>query len=126
MTLKKGDIVKVWSLQSFHGGGFLKGSIALVRQDQTGDSVLLIVNRKPFLDISYEVYDKQTELIKKATDSTIKMIDDFLNLNQKFRMKDLREKNNSSGYNFAPEFFINEKMEIELNHEQIHYPELLI
>ena len=34
---KKGDRVKVWSLQSFSGGGFLKGEPAFVKQDQYGD-----------------------------------------------------------------------------------------
>lgn len=33
---KRGDIVKVWSLQSFHGGGFIDGRKGIVGQDQTG------------------------------------------------------------------------------------------
>ena len=67
---KKGDRVKVWSLQSFNGGGFLKGEPAFVRQDQgEGDSVILCVVRKIDgeykVDESYEVYDRQCELIKE-------------------------------------------------------------
>jgi len=69
MKFKKGDRVKVWSLQSFSGGGFLKGEPAFVKQDQTGDSVILCVIRKIDgeykLDMSYEVYDRQCELIKE-------------------------------------------------------------
>lgn len=67
--LKKGDRVKVWSLQSFSGGGFLNGEPAFVKQDQYGDSVILCVVRKIDgeykVDESYEVYDKQCELIKE-------------------------------------------------------------
>ncbi len=63
---KKGDVVKVWSLQSFFGGGFLKGEKAIVRQNQTGDSVIICVVRniegEYKVDTSYEVYDKQLEL----------------------------------------------------------------
>ena len=62
---KKGDRVKVWSLQSFFHGGFLKGEPAVVKQDQTGDSVIVAVVRNIGgvykLDESYEVYDKQLE-----------------------------------------------------------------
>ena len=69
MKFKKGDRVKVWSLQSWNNGGFLKGEPAFVRQDQgVGDSVILCVVRKfdgeYKLDKSYEVYDKQCELVK--------------------------------------------------------------
>lgn len=69
MKFKKGDRVKVWSLQSFNNGGFLKGEPAFVKQDQDGDSVLLCVVRKIDgeykVDTSYEVYDRQCELIKE-------------------------------------------------------------
>ena len=67
---KKGDRVKVWSLQSFSNGGFLNGAPAIVRQSQTGESVILCVVRnfggEYKLDKSYEVYAKQCELIKEA------------------------------------------------------------
>ena len=68
---KQGDVVKVWSMQSFFGGGFLNGAIAIVRQNQIGNTVLLIVSRRielkimnskkrnisiHSLDTSYEVY----------------------------------------------------------------------
>jgi hypothetical protein len=66
MNYKKGDRVRVWSLQSFSHGGFLNGEPAVVRQDQTGDSVILAVVRNIDgiykLDKSYEVYAKQCEL----------------------------------------------------------------
>jgi hypothetical protein len=72
MKFKKGDRVRVWSLQSFSGGGFLNGEPAVVRQSQfqEGDSVILAVVRKKDgvykLDKSYEVYAKQCELLEEA------------------------------------------------------------
>jgi len=69
---KKGDRVKVWSLQSFNQGGFLNGEPAIVRQSQTGDSVILAVVRNfdgvYKVDESYEVYAKQCELITDPSD----------------------------------------------------------
>ena len=70
MKFKKGDRVKVWSLQSFRGGGFLNGEPAFVKQDQgDGDSVILCVVRttdgEHKLDKSYEVYAKQCELVNE-------------------------------------------------------------
>ena len=63
---KKGDIVKVYSLQSFHGGGFINGTQGIVYQDQLeeNDSVLVSVERKnekgkDSIDHSYEVYAGQ-------------------------------------------------------------------
>jgi len=71
MKYKKGDRVKVWSLQSWDDGGFLKGADAIVVQNQISDSVLLAVvrNRKGTykLDKSYEVYPEQCVLVE-ATD----------------------------------------------------------
>ena len=71
---KKGDIVKVWSLQSFSGGGFLNGEHAFVRQSQKGDSVILCVVRKSndgyALDKAYEVYAKQCELVTESNNKT--------------------------------------------------------
>lgn len=69
MKYKRGDIVKVWSLQSFFGGGFVKGTEGVVSQDQIGASVLVAVKRKMCgedkIDPNYEVYDKQLELIHR-------------------------------------------------------------
>ena len=66
---KKGDVVKVWSLQSFYGGGFLEGVEGIVQQDQHGSSVLVAVERNidgvMRIDPSYEVYDKQLELVHR-------------------------------------------------------------
>ena len=63
MKYKKGDLVRVWSLQSFSHGGFLKGAKAVVRQNQTGDSVIVCVVRniggEYKVDTSYEVYAEQ-------------------------------------------------------------------
>ena len=59
--LKRGDRVLVWSLQSFHYGGFLKGEPAFVRQNQnTGDSVILCVIRN-----KRGVYVQQVVKVKK-------------------------------------------------------------
>ena len=73
---EKGDKVKVWSLQSFSGGGFLNGEEAYVRQDQYGASVILIVprniNGEIKIDEAYEVYGKQCELIEENHIPTIK------------------------------------------------------
>jgi len=72
---KKGDIVKVYSLQSFHGGGFINGTQGIVYQDQLeeNDSVLVSVERKnekgkDSIDHSYEVYAEQLRLVKKVED----------------------------------------------------------
>ena len=63
----KGDAVRVWSLQSFSGGGFLNGRKGIVSQDQVGGSVLVAVERKlhgeDMVDTSYEVYPEQLKLI---------------------------------------------------------------
>ena len=68
--LRKGQRVLVWSLQSFHGGGFLEGEPAFVRQDSSGSSVILCVVRKKGsslqIDESYEVYTKQIEVVDKC------------------------------------------------------------
>lgn len=62
---KKGDRVRVWSLQSFQNGGFLEGADAVVRQDQRHSSVILAVVQniggEYQLNKSYEVYAKQCE-----------------------------------------------------------------
>lgn len=66
---KKGDRVRVWSLQSFEHGGFLNGEPAFVAQSQVGDSVFLSVVRNfdgvYKLDKSYEVYARQCELMEE-------------------------------------------------------------
>lgn len=78
---KQGDVVKVWSLQSFHGGGFIEGTEGVVKQDQMGKSVLVAVPRaidgKMKVDPSYEVYEQQLELVhrpKKLPDSFQELI----------------------------------------------------
>ena len=67
---KQGDIVKVWSLQSFRYGGFIDGTEGVVKQDQKGDSVIVAVPRKMQggeveIDPSYAVYAKQLELVHR-------------------------------------------------------------
>lgn len=69
ILLKKGDVVRVWSLQSFFGGGLINGRKAVVKQDQIGSSVLLIVKRNNgkgqiIIDELYEVYREQCKLLK--------------------------------------------------------------
>lgn len=72
MLYKRGDVVKVWSLQSFDGGGFLKGKEGVVFQDQLPgeDSVLVTVKRRidgqNKIDPNYEVYAEQLKLVRKA------------------------------------------------------------
>jgi len=72
MLYKKGDKVKVWSLQSFHHGGFLKGAPAFVRQDQQNPngSVILCVIRNICgeykIDKNYEVYSQQIQKTDKG------------------------------------------------------------
>lgn len=66
--MEKGQRVLVWSLQSFSGGGFLKGAPAFVRQSSRGDdSVLLCVCRniggKIVIDERYEVYKQQVVMV---------------------------------------------------------------
>jgi len=69
MIFKAGDVVKVYSLQSFKHGGFLNGTEGVVTQDQTGESVIVAVNRKikgqEKIDPSYEVYAKQLEMVSR-------------------------------------------------------------
>lgn len=65
---KRGDVVKVWSLQSFDEGGFIDGREGVVKQDQNGGkSVIVAVERNiggvMKLDPSYEVYAQQLELV---------------------------------------------------------------
>jgi len=68
--------VKVWSLQSFFDGGFIKGRKATVMQDQTGSSIIVAVKRKingeMVIDPSYEVYAKQVRKVKALQGGEIK------------------------------------------------------
>ena len=67
---KKGDVVRVWSLQSFFYGGFIHGTEGIVSQDQRGGSVLVAVERqikdRYEIDPSYEVYPQQIRLVTPA------------------------------------------------------------
>lgn len=69
--MKKGQRVLVWSLQSFHGGGFLNGAPAFLRQSSDGSgSVVLCVIRNmrgnSVIDESYEVYQQQVQIVEKC------------------------------------------------------------
>ena len=69
--MEKGQRVLVWSLQSFHGGGFLNGAPAFVKQSVTDSgSVILCVIRniggKMVIDESYEVYQQQVMIVDKG------------------------------------------------------------
>jgi hypothetical protein len=138
---KRGDIVKVWSLQSFHGGGFLDGEKAIVRQDQTGSSVLLIVRRNlnlnglfeknHHLDTSYEVYGKQVELVQKATLERREMVESFLKINQEIRTREQQQRmkkgdDKITPYHYAPEFYIDDDMIIQIDKDLLEFPELFI
>lgn len=139
-VFEKGDHVRVWSLQSFHGGGFLDGEDALVRQDQHGRSVILIVARKfpsftdesiRGIDSSYEVYAQQIQLVRKGTQEDRTKVDDFLAINLKIRSVEQKKafaagEKHSTPYNYAPEFYFDEKMDIQLNRDLLKYPELFV
>lgn len=64
---QEGDYVRVYSLQSFNNGGFINGTPGVVRQNQTGSSVLVRVERNfggvYKMDNSYEVYPEQLRRI---------------------------------------------------------------
>ena len=138
---EKGDHVKVWSMQSFNGGGFLEGEPALVRQDQHGRSVILIVTRKlpsftetgsiAGIDSSYEVYLKQVELVKKGDEGDRSRVDEFLAINLKIRSME-QKKAIAAGikeitpYNYAPEFYFDSAMNILLAEELLKYPEIFV
>lgn len=68
-TFKTGDRVKVWSLQSFHGGGFLCGEPGFILQDESGASVFVCLFRNirghVVFDESYEVYVEQVKMCSK-------------------------------------------------------------
>lgn len=138
---KRGDIVKVWSLQSFHGGGFIDGKKGIVRQDQTGNSVLVIVRRKVnigkqyphnnSLDSSYEVYARQLDLVQKATTESVKNVEEFLDLNQKLREFEQSTKmkkgdDKITPYHYAPEFYFDDDMNIQIDRDLLEYPEAFI
>lgn len=127
---EQGDIVKVWSLQSFSGGGFLNGERAIVRQDQQGESVLLIVTRNIdtnfILDTSYEVYHQQIKLVKKSSESDKERVKLFLELNKKIREWEVTHKKIYTPHHHAPEFFFDDNMEIQFDDKNIKYPEMFI
>lgn len=73
---KKGDLVNVYSLQSFDYGGFLDGDKAVVRQDSKSKSIFLCVVRNIGgaykVDLSYEVYKEQVKPYKKKRAPEVK------------------------------------------------------
>lgn len=88
-VFKKGDLVRVWSLQSFYGGGFINGDEAIVSQNQIGNSILLTLKRNINghikLDCSYEVYKEQIQLIKKCSEKSL--LEEFDQLKEKIKQK---------------------------------------
>lgn len=70
---RQGDIVKVWSLQSFFYGGFIKGDLGIVYQDQhdVSGSVLVTlirnINGVDAVDFSYEIYRQQVKRVAALT-----------------------------------------------------------
>ena len=130
---RKGDLVKVWSLQSFNHGGFLNGDIGIVSQNQLlNGSVLIIVSRKyngkTMLNTNYEVYDKQLELIEATNTIRIENVDYFIKLNNKIREVE-QTKLKKQGifeiipFHWSPEFYINNSNNIELDKSKLEYPE---
>lgn len=92
---KEGDVVKVWSLQSFFGGGLINGREGVVSQDQhpKSESVLVAVERKrdgkDVIDPSYEVYAQQLELVSPSPGG--KCIAEFRKMRLKLK-KELKTK----------------------------------
>jgi hypothetical protein len=130
---KRGDRVKVWSLQSFSHGGFLNGEPGIVRQDQNdGSSVLVILTRKIngqyMLDSSYEVYDKQIELVEPSTPETLENVYWFLDLNNKIKETTPRDdkKKWDLPWQYSPECYIGEDDFIHLDKDKLKYPEKFI
>lgn len=133
--LHRGDVVKIWSLQSFSDGGFLNGVEGVVRQDQTvhqdqtGASILVIVPRNykgdMILDTSYEVYDRQLEFIRRSPGMDV-MVDNILALNRRIRTYEFDRVVDSRPWNWAPEFYFDENMGIQLDRSMLEYPEALI
>ena len=81
MKYKKGDIVKVYSLQSFSDGGFIQGTEGTVSQDQYGDSVLVSVKRNikgiVKTDKHYEVYPEQLRFVRRPEEDQNAINDRF-------------------------------------------------
>jgi|ERR1700722_3706323 len=70
ISFKRGDKVKVWSLQSWQDGGFINGEEGIVVQDSHGGSVIVALVRniggEYKLDTNYEVYPEQCRLVEAA------------------------------------------------------------
>ena len=91
---KKGDVVKVYSLQSFFGGGFINGTEGVVSQDQLfHGSVLVSIKRKSKgeegIDPSYEVYPQQLEFVCHAGEKEIR---DWGKMIEKIKKKNMEKK----------------------------------
>lgn len=131
---KRGDRVKVWSLQSFSHGGFLEGEPGLVRQDQgeTGRSVLVILTRKIngeyMLDSSYEIYAQQVEMVEEATDETVENVHWFLNANNKIKESTPRDDAEkwSIPWQYSRECYYDEDGFIKLDKDKLKYPEKFV
>lgn len=134
----RGDLVKVWSLQSFYGGGFIKGKLARVTQSvgsQKGGSVLLIVERKiningksfDGIDLSYEVYCQQTEFIRHGTKEELAHIEYCIALNKRIReyAQNVNSKRHTP-FHYAPEFFFDKNTVLQVNRDLLEYPEMFI
>lgn len=143
---KRGDVVKVWSLQS-SDDGFINGKPAIVGFDQSCDVVSLIVTTKPnadkidpyyvgmdILDTRYEVYQQQTKLIKVANGDDRVDVTFFLSVLKIIRMYESKFFNSGGNnikyqfisYDYAPEFYIDNNFKIKLNYKKFKYPELII
>lgn len=123
---KKGDIVRVWSLQSFHHGGFIDGRIGIVRQDQgKGSSVIVALMRnfggERMVDFAYEVYARQCELVATATKETIENITTML------RLADILREENDHHSNRNKAFYLDEdEKRIKVELDLIQNPEKIL
>ncbi len=143
----RGDLVRVWSFQSFFDGGFINGRLARVKQNVTAEpntSVILIVERKISkndksnsfngIDVSYEVYCQQIEFIRHGTEEEIEQIEHCIALNTQIReyeqnhrvITDHNKSISSTPFHYAPEFFFDENTVLQLNKDLLEYPEIFI
>jgi len=132
-----GDVVKIWSLQSFFHGGFLKGQIGIVFQDQHSEdgsvlvSVLRNIGGDQMIDSSYEIYNQQVQLVQKTDETRKENVKWFKNLLSELRiyeheqeMKGIEEQ--YTPYAYAPEFFIDENYFFQLDDKKLRFPEFFI
>lgn len=148
MKFLSGDLVKVWALQSFFGGGFIKGRLARVKQNvmQNDSSVLVIVRRKfdinsedriervEGIDLSYEVYCQQVEFVRHATKDELEHMTHYIKLNQYIveheqqmwlKHGDGKPPSDHCDH-YAPKLYFDEDVLLRVDATMLKYPENFI